>query len=46
MKTIYIFAAILACSVIGAVVPGRSMKTAMLVLAGVLALYGLFRMLG
>lgn len=46
MKTSYIFAAILACSVVGTVVGGRAMKTAMLVSAGVLSLYGVFRMLG
>ncbi len=46
MKTTYIFAAILIASVIGALVPTRLVKTLMLVLAGVLAGYGLYRLLG
>lgn len=45
MKTTYIFAAILAASVIGALVPTRLVKTLMLVLAGALAVYGLLRYL-
>lgn len=46
MKTTYIFAAILIASVIGALVPTRLVKTLMLVIAGVLAAYGLFKYLG
>lgn len=46
MKTSYLFAAILACSVIGTVVTSRTMKTGMLVGTGALALYGLFRLMG
>ncbi len=46
MKTTYIFGAILACSVIGALVGGRSTKTALLVGTGLLSVYGLARLLG
>ncbi len=46
MKMTYVFAAILIASVIGALVPTRLVKTLMLVLAGVLAGYGLYRLLG
>ncbi|QKO22691.1 hypothetical protein [Rhodoferax sp. BAB1] len=46
MKMTYVFAAILIASVIGALVPTRLVKTLMLVLAGVLAAYGLYRLLG
>ncbi|MDP3700722.1 MAG: hypothetical protein Q8R72_07435 [Hylemonella sp.] len=46
MKMTYVFAAILIASVIGALVPTRLVKTLMLVLTGVLAAYGLFRLLG
>ncbi len=46
MKTTYIFAAILVCSVIGALVPTRMVKTLLLVISGVLAGYGLLRLLG
>ncbi len=46
MKMTYILAAILLCSVIGALVPTRVAKTILLVISGVLAGYGLFRLLG
>lgn len=46
MKTTYIFGAILACSIIGALVGARSVKTGLLVTSGLLSLYGLFRLLG
>jgi hypothetical protein len=46
MKTSYIFGAILASNVIGILVGGRSAKTALMVVSGVLAAYGLFRLLG
>jgi hypothetical protein len=46
MKMTYVFAAILIASVIGALVPTRLVKTLMLVLTGVLAGYGLYRLLG
>jgi len=46
MKLSYIFAAILVCSVIGALVPTRSAKTILLVVSGLLAAYGLVRFLG
>lgn len=46
MKMTYIFAAILVCSVIGALVPTRMGKTLLLVLSGALAAYGLYRLLG
>ncbi|HEX2009358.1 MAG TPA: hypothetical protein VJN44_00350 [Roseateles sp.] len=46
MKTIYVFGAILACSVVGALIGSRSMKTVLLVGSGGLSLYGLFRLLG
>lgn len=45
MKTTYIFAAILIASVIGALVPTRTVKLLMLLACGVLAGYGLFRLL-
>lgn len=46
MKITYIFGAILVCSLIGAMVPTRAVKTILLVLSGVLSAYGLFRLLG
>ncbi|WP_168173504.1 hypothetical protein [Polaromonas sp. A23] len=46
MKTSYIFGAILACSVIGTLVGARTAKTALLVLCGILSIYGLVRILG
>lgn len=46
MKMTYIFAAILVCSVIGALVPTRMVKTLLLLLSGALAAYGLYRLLG
>lgn len=46
MKNIYIFGAILVCSVIGAMVPTRTVKTILFVVSGVLAGYGVFRLMG
>jgi len=46
MKTTYILGAILACSVTGTLVGARATKTALLVVSGILALYGLARLLG
>lgn len=46
MKTTYIFGAILVCSVAGAVVSGRAVKNAFLLLSGALSIYGLARILG
>lgn len=46
MKTTYILGAILACSIIGALVGARSVKTVLLVATALLSLYGLFRLLG
>lgn len=46
MKTTYILAAILASSIVGTLVPARSAKTVLLVVTGVLAAYGLLRILG
>lgn len=46
MKTSYLFIAILVCSVLGAVVVGRTAKNACFLISGLLAVYGLFRMLG
>jgi hypothetical protein len=46
MKTTYILGAILACSVIGALIGNRGAKTALLVASALLSLYGLFRLLG
>ena len=46
MKTTYLFIAILACSVLGAMVKDRGVKTALFVTTGVLSLYGLFRLIG
>ena len=46
MKTTYILGAILACSVIGALVGARSAKTVLLLLCGLLSAYGLVRLLG
>lgn len=46
MKTTYIFAAILACSIAGAAVSGRTVKNAFLLLSGALSIYGLARLLG
>lgn len=45
MKTTYLFAAILIASVIGALVPTRTVKLLMLVTCGLLAGYGLYRLL-
>ena len=46
MKTVYILAAILACSIAGALMSDRAAKTAFLVLSGALSIYGLARILG
>lgn len=46
MKTTYIFGAILACSVMGTLAGARAAKTALLVLTGILSIYGLIRLLG
>jgi hypothetical protein len=46
MKTTYILGAILACSIIGALVGARAARTALFVASALLALYGLFRLLG
>jgi len=46
MKSSYLFAAILACSAIGAVTGGRGTKTALAVGSAALALYGLVRIMG
>jgi hypothetical protein len=46
MKTTYLFGAILVCSVVGAMVPTRTAKTLLLVISGLLAAYGLVRLLG
>jgi uncharacterized membrane protein YkgB len=46
MKTSYILGAILACSVIGTLVGARSTKTALLLVCGLLSIYGLVRLLG
>lgn len=46
MKTTYILGAILICSVIGALVGARATKTALLLLCGLLSVYGLVRLLG
>jgi len=46
MKTTYIFGAILACSLAGSLLAGRSAKTAFLLLSGALSLYGLARLVG
>jgi len=46
MKTSYIFGAILACNIVGALVGARSTKTALLVVSGMLSVYGLARLLG
>ncbi|MDP3655127.1 MAG: hypothetical protein Q8R67_26005 [Rhodoferax sp.] len=46
MKTSYILAAILACSLIGTLIGSRSTKTVLLVVIGILSLYGLVRILG
>jgi hypothetical protein len=46
MKLIYIFGAILICSLLGALVANRAMKTALLVATGALSLYGIFRLVG
>lgn len=46
MKTSYLFGAILLCSIVGALVPTRSVKTLLLVCSGVMAGFGLLRVLG
>lgn len=46
MKTTYILAAILVCSILGILLPTRTAKTILPVLCGVLSAYGLFRLLG
>jgi hypothetical protein len=46
MKTTYIFGAILACSVIGALIGARTTKTVLLIVTGILSTYGLIRLLG
>jgi hypothetical protein len=46
MKTSYIFGAILACNIVGVLVGARSTKTALLVVSGMLSVYGLVRLLG
>ena len=46
MKTSYILGAIVLCSIVGAMSAGRGTKTALLVVSGLLAAYGLFRILG
>jgi hypothetical protein len=45
MKTTYILGAILACCVIGAVLGSRTIKTVLLLVSGILAGYGLIRLL-
>jgi hypothetical protein len=46
MKASYLFGAILLCSVVGAMVPTRSVKTLLLGVIGVIAALGLLRALG
>ena len=46
MKTSYLFGAILACSVAGALIGHRSAKTFCLLASGALSIYGLARLLG
>lgn len=46
MKTTYILGAILACSIMGTLVGARSMKTVLLVISGIISIYGLVRILG
>ena len=46
MKTTYIFGAILACSIVGALVGARASKTGLFVATGIFSAYGLFRILG
>lgn len=46
MKLIYIFGAILICSLLGALVANRAMKTALLVATGARSFYGVFRRVG
>lgn len=46
MKSSYLFAAILACSAIGAVIGSRGTKSALAVVSAALALYGLVRLIG
>ena len=46
MKTTYIYGGILASSVIGVLIGSRAAKTALMVVSGLLAAYGLFRILG
>jgi hypothetical protein len=45
MKTTYIFGAILACSVIGALVGARAARTVLFLISGLLSGYGLYRLL-
>ena len=45
MKTWYLFAIILACSVAGLATSGKGAKTGLAVVSGLAALYGLVRML-
>ena len=46
MKTSYLFIGILALSVLGVVVGGRTAKNACFLATGALGAYGLFRLLG
>lgn len=46
MKTTYLLGTILICSITGTLVSARSTKTALLVVTGVLSVYGLVRILG
>lgn len=45
MKTIHIFAAILACNILGIVLSGRGTRTALAGVSAALAAYGVFRLL-
>jgi hypothetical protein len=46
MKTSYIFGAIAACGILGALIGHRAAKTALLLVSALLAVYGLLRVLG
>lgn len=46
MKTSYLLAAILATSVIGALISSRAMKTGALLVTALLSLFGLLNLLG